>query len=97
LIKNSKLKEEKKENKEKGHMTSSEVKLDILASTMKEMMQNIIMRDELVVQKHHVPFFVEKERVTLPNHFDAYPWYHRLKNDCFMYSLHAMNKYETQN
>jgi hypothetical protein len=97
LIKKSKLKEEEKENKEKEHLTSSKVKLDILASTMKEMMQNIIMRDELFVQKHHVPFFSQKEKVIVPNHFVAYPWYHRSENDCFMYSLHSMDKYETQN
>jgi len=59
LIKKSKLKEKEKEDTEKEHLTSSEVKLDILASPMKEMMQKIIMRDELV-QKHHVPFFAEK-------------------------------------
>jgi hypothetical protein len=60
LIKKSKLKAEEKENTEKEHLTSSKVKLDILASTMKEMMQKIITRDDLVVQKHHVPFFTEK-------------------------------------
>jgi hypothetical protein len=64
---------------------------------MKEMMHKIIMRYELAVKKHHVPFFVEKQRVTIPNHFVAYPWYHRSKNDCFMYSLHDMDKDETQN
>ena len=60
-------------------------------------MQKITMRNELAFQKHHVPFFPEKERVTVPNNFAAYPWYHRSKNDCFMYSLHAVDKYETQN
>jgi len=77
------------------HLTSSEVKLYLLASTMKEMMQKIIMRDELAVKKHHVPFIAEKEKVTIPNHIVAYPWYHRSENDCFMYSLHAMDKDET--
>lgn len=48
------------------------MKLDILANTMKEIMQKIIMRDELAVQKHHVPFFVEKERVTVPKHVVVY-------------------------
>jgi hypothetical protein len=61
------------------------------------MMQNIIMRDELVVKKNHVTFFAEKERVIVPKHFVSYPWYHRSKNYCFMYSLHAMDKDETQN
>jgi hypothetical protein len=64
---------------------------------MKEMMQNIIMRDELVVQKHHVPFFAEKERVIVSNHFVVNSSYNRSKNDYFMYSLHAMDKDETQN
>jgi hypothetical protein len=76
LIKNSKLKAKEKENIEKEHLTSSEVKLNILASTMKEMMHKIIMRDELVVQKHHVPFFTEKERVIVPKHFFVYLGYH---------------------
>jgi hypothetical protein len=55
LIKKSKLKAKEKENIEKEHLTSSEMKLDILASTMEELMQNIIIRNKLVVQKHHVP------------------------------------------
>jgi hypothetical protein len=41
--------------------------------------------------------FVEKEKVIVPKHFDAYPWYHRSENDYFMYSLHAMDKDESQN
>jgi hypothetical protein len=73
------------------------VKLDIPASTRKEVMNKIIMRDELNVKKHHVPFFAEKERVIVTNHFASYPWYHRSENDCFMYSLPDMDKYETQN
>jgi hypothetical protein len=67
LVKRSKLKEEERENIEKEHLTSSEVKLDILVSTMEEMMQKIIMRDELVVQKHHVPLIAEEEEVVDPN------------------------------
>jgi hypothetical protein len=51
----------------------------------------------LLLKKHHVPFFVEKERVTVPNFLVAYTWYHRSENDCFMYSLHTMDKDETQN
>ena len=77
LIKNSKLKAKEKENTKKEHLTSLEVKLDILVSTMKDMMQDIITRDDLVVQKYHVPFFAEKEKVTVPKHFSIYPGYHR--------------------
>jgi hypothetical protein len=61
------------------------------------MMQKITMRNELGIQKHHVPFFTEKERVIVPKHFVVHPRYHRSKNDCFMYSLHAMDKDETKN
>jgi len=38
LVKRSKLKEQERKNIEKEHLTSSEVKLDILLSTMEEMM-----------------------------------------------------------
>lgn len=55
LVKRSKLKVKERENIKKENLTSSEVKLDILVSTIEEMMQKIIMRDEFVVQKHHVP------------------------------------------
>ena len=60
LIKRSKMKAEERKKIAKKHMTSSEVKLDILTNTMKEMMQKVIMRNELVVQKHHVPLVIEK-------------------------------------
>ena len=53
------------------------------------------MRDELVVQKHHVPVFSETERVIVPKHVVVYPWHHRSENGCFMYSIHDMDKYET--
>jgi hypothetical protein len=83
LIKRSKVK-----NKEKEQLKSSEAKLDILASAMEEMMQKISRKDELVVQRHHVPLISEKEKVTVPKHFAAHPWYHGLDNDSFMYSIH---------
>jgi hypothetical protein len=51
------------------------------------MMKNIIMRDEHVVQKHHVPLVAEEEKVIDPNHFTANSSYHRSENDCFMYSF----------
>jgi hypothetical protein len=68
LIKRSKVK-----NKEKEQLKSSEAKLDILASTMEEMMQKIRIREKLDVQRHHVPLISEKEMVTVPKHFAAHP------------------------
>ena len=76
LIKSSKLEEEDRKNKEKEHLTSSEVKLEILASTMEEMLHRIIVREKLVVQRNHVPLVVEQERVIVPMNFAAHPWYH---------------------
>ncbi len=87
LVKRSKLKEEVRENIEKEHLTSSKVKLDISVSTMEEMMQKIIMRDKLAVQKHHVPLIAKEEEVFDPNHYPTHSNYHRSKNDCFMYSF----------
>jgi hypothetical protein len=49
LIKRSKLEAEDRKNKEKEHLTSSEVKIDILASTMEEMLHRIIIREKIVV------------------------------------------------
>jgi hypothetical protein len=83
LIKRSKVK-----NKEKEQLKSSEAKLDILASTMEEMMHRISIRENLDVQRHHVPLISEKEKVTVPKHFATHPWYHGLDNDSFMYSIH---------
>jgi len=89
LVKRSKLKEAERENIEKEHLTSSEVKLNILVSTMEEMMQKIIIKDKLVVQKHHAPLIAKEEEVVDPNHFAANLSYHRLENDCFMYLIHG--------
>ena len=52
------------------------------------------MKDELVVQRHHVPLISEKEKVTIPEHFSVHPWYHGLDNDSFMYSIHNTVKDE---
>jgi cob(I)alamin adenosyltransferase len=60
LIKRSKIKAEERKKIEKEQLKSLEVKLDILTITMKEMMQKVIMRNELVVQGHHVPLVIEK-------------------------------------
>jgi len=45
FVKRSKFKEEARENIKNEHLKPSEVKLDILVSTMEEMLQKVIMRD----------------------------------------------------
>jgi hypothetical protein len=60
----------------------------------KEMMQKISIREKLDVQRHHVPLISEKEKVIVPKHFAAHPWYHGLDNDSFMYSIHNVVKDE---
>ena len=57
------MKEVERENIEKEHLTSLEVVLDILVSTMEEMMQNIIMRDEFVVQNTMSHLFQKNKRL----------------------------------
>jgi hypothetical protein len=47
-------------------MTSSEVKLDVLANTVKEMMQRISRKEELVVQRPHVPLVPERTKINVP-------------------------------
>jgi hypothetical protein len=89
LIKRSKLKD-----KEKEQLKSSEAKLQILASAMEEMMQRINRKDELDVQRHHVPLILEKETVIVPKHFSTHLGYHGLNNDSFMYSIHKIVKDE---
>jgi hypothetical protein len=64
---------------------------------MEEMMQNISIREKLDVQRHHVPLISEKEKVIVPKHFAAHPWYHGLDNDYFMYSIHNTIEDEVQN
>jgi hypothetical protein len=61
---------------------------------MEEMMQRINRKDELVVERHHVPLILEKEKVIVPKHFVAHPWYHGLNNDSFIYSIHNTVKDE---
>jgi hypothetical protein len=95
LNKQAKLKAMERDKIAKEQLKYSEAKLDILASTMKEMMQKVIMENELVVQGHHVSLVTEKERVTFPKHFATHPWYHGLENDHFMYSIHNIVKDET--
>ena len=77
----------RKDKTKKEQLKSSEAKLDILASAMEEMMQKISRKDELVVQRHHVPSILEKQKVTVPKYFASHPSYHGLDNDSFMYSI----------
>jgi hypothetical protein len=89
LIKRSKLKD-----KEKEQLKSSEAKLQILASAMEKMMQKINIKEELAIQRHHVPLISEKDTIIVPKHFSAHPGYHGLNNDSFMYSIHNTVKDE---
>jgi hypothetical protein len=97
LNRKAKIREEDKDRTKNELMTSSEMKIDVLTNTIKEMMQKISRKDELVVQRHHVPLISEKEKVTIPKHFAAHPWYHGLDNDSFMYSIHNTVKDKVQN
>jgi hypothetical protein len=89
LIKRSQLKD-----KETKQLKSSEAKLQILGSTIEEMMQKINRKEELVVQRHHVPVIAKKDTVPVPNHFSSHPGYHGLNDDSFMYSIHDTVKDE---
>lgn len=55
-------------------------------------MQKIIIRDEIAVQKHHVPPIAEEEEVVDPNHFATNLSYHRSENDCFIYSFMGIHE-----
>ena len=70
------------------------MKLDILENTMEEMLHRIITRQKCVVQRHHVPLISKKQNIIVPKHLVAYPWYHGLDNDYFMYSIHNTVKDE---
>jgi hypothetical protein len=95
-IKRSRLKAVERNIIQKEHLTSSEVKLDILASTMEEILHMISIREKIDVQRHHVPLVAEQERVIVPMTFAAHPWYHKPENDYFMYSIRNLVKYESQ-
>ena len=62
LIRRAKLKEEEKKNTTE-HLTYSKLKLNILVSTIEEMMQRITMKDVFSVQDHHDPLIPEKEEI----------------------------------
>ena len=97
LDRREKLEEEEKDRTENERMTFSEVKLDVLANTVKEMMQEISRKEELVVQRPHIPLVPETTKVNIPKKFAAQPWYQGLKNDSFMYSIHDTVEDEVQN
>jgi hypothetical protein len=44
-------------------MTSSEVKLDVLANTINKMMQKISSKDEIVAQRSHVSLVPENKNL----------------------------------
>ena len=94
LNRKANLKEEEKDRIEEEWMTSSELKLDILANTVRDMMQRISRKDELVFQRPHVPIVPEQTRIHVPKHFAAHPWYQGLDNECFMYWIHNVVKDE---
>ena len=54
---------------------------------MEKLMQKINIKEELVVQIHHVPLISEKDTVIVPKHFSAHPEYHGLNDDLFMFSI----------
>jgi hypothetical protein len=60
-------------------------------------MHKIIRKEELVVQRPHVPLILEKTRINVPKHFLSHPWYSKPPNDYFMYSIHGIAKDEVQN
>jgi hypothetical protein len=76
-------------------MTSSEVKLDVLANTIRDMMQKISRKNELVVKRPYVPLAPERTRINVPKHFVAQPLYSEPPKDYFMYLIHNTVKDET--
>jgi hypothetical protein len=87
LNRKAKLEAVRKDKTKKEQLKSSVAKLDILASAMEKLMQKINIKEELVVQRHHVPLISEKETVIVPKHFSTHPRYHGLNNDSFMNSI----------
>jgi hypothetical protein len=96
MNKKAKLKAEEKDRIEKERMISSEMKLDILTNTVNGMMQRIIRKEELVVQRPHIPL-VPTTKVNIPKTSVAQPLYQGLNNDSFMYSIHNTVEDEVQN
>jgi hypothetical protein len=94
LNRKEKLRAEEKDRTKNERMTSSEMKLDVMENTVKEMMQNIRRNDELVVQRTYVPLVLEQTRINVPKQFAAQPQYFEPSKDYFMYSIHNVVKDE---
>jgi len=73
------LKEEETKNIDLEESTSLEVKLDVLASGMEEMMQRITARNDYSVQSHRS--LIDEDQMANPEHFASYPSCH---SDCFV-------------
>jgi hypothetical protein len=61
------------------------------------MMQKLSIRENLDVQRHHIPLISEKEKVIVPKHFATQPQYSEPPKDYFMYSIHHTVEDEVQN
>ena len=73
------------------------MKLDVLENIVREMMQKISRKDELVFQRPYVPLAPERKRINVPKHFAAHPHYSEPPKDYFMYSIHNTVEDEVQN
>ena len=69
-------------NIDPAESTSLEVKLDILVSAVKKMMEKVTARNAYDVQAHGS--LIEEEQVADPKHFVSDPSCHRPDNDCFV-------------
>jgi hypothetical protein len=97
LRKKAKLEALMKEKIEKEQLISSEMKLDILTNIVNEVMNNISLREELVVRKPYVLFIPERTNINVPKIFPIKPQYFDPPNDYFMYSIHNTIEDEVQN
>jgi hypothetical protein len=75
-------------------MTSSEVKLDVLENTVREMMQKISRKDELVVQRHLCSISSRKDKDQCPQTLCSSSLVPEPPKDYFMYSIHNVVKDE---
>jgi hypothetical protein len=94
LNKKAKLEALRKNKTEKEHVRSSEVKVDILAKTVNEMMHMINRKHKFVVQRSPIPLVPEMKNLNVSKHLAAQPWYQGPPNDYFMYSIHNVVKDE---
>jgi len=61
------------------------------------MVQKIIRKYEIVVQRSHVSLVLENKKLTDLKQFASHPWHPKTEEDYFMYSIHNMVKDEAQN